>query len=147
MCIRDRIECALGAKLLKRLDQMNREKRARALYFMDTLHPYDALEFHRVDSDRHNYHLLVARVTNGKRDEIMKSMAYDKQIQCVVQYYPLNRYPFYQRLGFAEADCPNADLFFDNMISFPFHHWMSDQDFEYMLQSTREVLEQHCGPA
>lgn len=136
------VECALGAKLLERLDQMNLEKRSRALYFIDSLQQYDALEFHRVDSNRHNYHLLVARVTNGKRDEMMKLMAYEKRIQCVVQYYPLNRYPLYQKLGFSEADCPNTDLFFDNMISFPFHHWMSNQDFEYMLQSTREVLEQ-----
>lgn len=136
------VECALGAKLLDRLDQMNQGKRTRALYFMDALHQCDVLDFHRVDSDRHNYHLLVARVTNGRRDDIMKLMAYEKKIQCVVQYYPLNRYPFYQKLGFGEADCPNTDLFFDNMISFPFHHWMSDQDFEYMLQSTREVLEQ-----
>ena len=136
------VECALGAKLLDRIDQMNREKRTRALYFIDTLRQYDALEFHRVDSRRHNYHLLVARVTNGRRDDIMKLMAYEKKIQCVVQYYPLNRYPLYQRLGFGEADCPNTDLFFDNMISFPFHHWMSDQDFEYMLQSTWAVLEQ-----
>jgi dTDP-4-amino-4,6-dideoxygalactose transaminase len=136
------VECALGAKLLERLDQMNLGKRARALYFIDALRQYDVLEFHREDSERHNYHLLVARVTNGRRDGIMKFMAYEKKIQCVVQYYPLNRYPFYQKLGFGEADCPNTDLFFDNMISFPFHHWMSDQDFEYMLQSTREVLEQ-----
>jgi perosamine synthetase len=136
------VESALGAKLLDRIDQINQEKRARALYFIDALKRYDTLEFHRVDSDRHNYHLLVARVTNGKRDEIMKYMAYEKGIQCVVQYCPLNRYPLYRKMGFGEADCPNTDLFFDNMISFPFHHWMSDQDFEYMLQSTHEVLEQ-----
>jgi len=136
------VECALGIKLLERVDQINLEKRTRALYFMDALRKYTVLEFHRVDSDRHNYHLLVARVTNGRREEIMKYMAYVKKIQCVVQYYPLNRYPFYQKLGLGEADCPNADIFFDNMISFPFHHWMSDQDFEYMLHSLREILEE-----
>ena len=134
------IECALGAKLLDRIDQMNREKRTRALYFIDALRQYDALEFHRVDSDRHNYHLLVARVIDGKRDDIMKYLAFERGIQCVVQYYPLNRYPLYQKLGFGDADCPNTDLFFDNMISFPFHHWMSDQDFEYMLQSTKKAM-------
>ena len=137
------VECALGAKLLDRLDQMNREKRDRALYFIDTLKQYDFMEFHRVDSERHNYHLLVTRVSNGKRDDIMKFMAYEKGIQCVVQYYPLNRYPLYQKLGFGEAVCPNTDLFFDNMISFPFHHWMSEQDFEYMLQSTIEASSQY----
>lgn len=138
------VECALGIKLLDRIDQMNREKRTRALYFIDTLQQYNTLEFHRVDSDRHNYHLLVARVTNGRRDEIMNFMANEKGIQCVVQYYPLNRYPLYQKLGFGEANCPNADKFFDNMISFPFHHWMSDEDFEYLLRSIREGLEKFC---
>ena len=136
------VECALGAKLLDRIDRINQEKRTRALRFIDALKEYDALEFLRVDSDRHNYHLLVARVTSGKRDEIMKFMAYKKGIQCVVQYCPLNRYPLYQKLGFGRAECPNAELFFDNMISFPFQHWMSDQDFEYMLLSTREALDQ-----
>ena len=136
------VECALGAKLLDRIDVINAEKRSRALRFIEALSKFDTLEFHREDSPRHNYHLLAARVKNGKRDEIMNAMAYDKGIQCVVQYYPLNRYPLYQKLGFGKAVCPNTDVFFDNMISFPFHHWMSDSDFAYMLKSTREVLEQ-----
>ena len=135
------VECAVGAKLLDRIDRINSEKRSRALYFIDRLKKYDALEFHREDSPRHNYHLLAARVTNGKRDEIMKGLAYEKGIQCVVQYYPLNRYPFYQKLGFGDANCPNTDRFFDNMISFPFHHWLSDGELEYIIKSSKEVLD------
>lgn len=134
------VECALGAKLLDRIDEMNAQKRERAVKFIDALKEFDDLIFHRVEDDRHNYHLLVAYVKNSKRDEIMKKLVYDKKIKCVVQYYPLNRYPLYQKLGFGEANCPNADEFFDNMISFPFQHWMSDEDFDYMLQSTKEVL-------
>lgn len=134
------VECALGAKLLDRIDEMNAQKRERAVKFIDALKEFDDLIFHRVEDDRHNYHLLVAYVKNSKRDEIMKKLVYDKKIKCVVQYYPLNRYPFYQKLGFGEANCPNADEFFDNMISFPFQHWMSDEDFDYMLQSAKEVL-------
>jgi dTDP-4-amino-4,6-dideoxygalactose transaminase len=72
----------------------------------------------------------------------MQKISEDKQIQCVVQYYPLNRYDMYKKLGFGEADCPNADSLFDNMVSFPFHHMMSDEDFDYMLKSTKEVLEE-----
>jgi perosamine synthetase len=136
------VECALGSKLLDRLDEMNAQKRVRAIEFIDALSEFIELEFHRVDDTKHNYHLLVAYVKNGKRDEIMKRLVYDKKIKCVVQYYPLNRYPLYQKLGFGEADCPNADMFFDNMISFPFQHWMSDEDFAYMLESTKQVMEE-----
>ena len=67
-------------------------------------------------------------------------MAQEKGIQCVVQYYPLNRYELFRKAGFGDAICPNADLFFDNMVSFPFHHWMSDQDLEFMLDATKSIL-------
>ena len=134
------IECALGIKLLDRLDELNSQKRKRAIYFIDALKDYPELEFHRADTTRHNYHLLAARMANVKRDKFIRKMAYEKGIQCVVQYYPLNRYPLYQKLGYDNADCPNTDNFFDNMISFPFHHWMSDGEFEYMLQSTKDIL-------
>ena len=136
------VECALGAKLLDRIDRINDEKRARALRFMDGLADFPELEFHRVETRRHNYHLLAARMTTGpeKRDAFMRAMFNDKGVKCVVQYIPLNRYDYYRRLGMGEAQCPNADAFFDSMISFPFQHWMSEEDFRYMLKSTREVL-------
>ncbi|MBQ7585144.1 MAG: DegT/DnrJ/EryC1/StrS family aminotransferase [Desulfovibrionaceae bacterium] len=138
------IECALGAKMLERIDKINSEKRTRALKFMDELRDFPELEFHRVEDARHNYHLLVARMLKGEeaRDRFMQKIYNDYGIKCVVQYIPLNRYDFYRKLGFGRANCPNADTFFDTMISFPFQHWLSEEDFAYMLDSTRKVLSQ-----
>lgn len=135
------VECALGVKLLDRIDVINRKKNNQALKWIDSFCEFSELEFHKVDSTRHNYHLLAARFLNGQRDNFIRKMAQDKKIQCVVQYYPLNRYPLYQKAGFGEAECPNADEFFDNMVSFPFHHWLSGEDLNYLQASTREVLE------
>ena len=134
------VECALGIALIDRIDAINREKRLRALEFIDGMKVFPELEFHRVDSLRHNYHLLAARLTNGRRDEFIRKMAMEKRIQCVVQYYPLNRYDFYRKLEMGFADCPNTNIFYDNMVSFPFHHWMSEDDLRYMADSTRDVL-------
>ncbi|MBT6718822.1 MAG: DegT/DnrJ/EryC1/StrS family aminotransferase [Nitrospina sp.] len=136
------VECALGAKLLDRIDVINQEKRDRAIMFIDALSDFPELEFHQVASSRHNYHLLVAKLNNGKRDEFIRKMAHDKKIQCVVQYYPLNRYPLYQKAGFGHANCPQADDFFDNMISFPFHHRLTNDELDYILQSTKDVLKE-----
>jgi len=135
------VECALGIELLSRIDEINARKRERAIYFIDELKDYPLLQFHRVDDRKHNYHLLVAEVANNKRDEFIRKMAFEKGIQCIVQYYPLNRYDFYKKLGFGESNCPAADAFFDNMVSFPFHHSLSDDDFEYMLKATKDVIE------
>jgi perosamine synthetase len=136
------VECALGAKQLERIDIINAEKRARALRFIDALADYPELEFHRVDSTRHNYHLLPARMvdTVERRDDFIRRMFNEKGVKCVVQYYPLNRYPFYQRLGLGEANCPNADLFYDHMISFPFQHNLKDSEFDHMLKATKDIL-------
>lgn len=136
------IECALGIQLLKRLDKINEEKRARAIKFIDALEEFPDLEFQREDSPRHNYHLLVARLSNGKRDNFIRKMAQEKDVQCVVQYYPLNRYDFYKKLGFDQAQCPQTDKFFDSMVSFPFHQWLSDQEIDYMIDAIKTVCEE-----
>ena len=135
------VECALGIKLLERIDTINAEKRARAIRFIDGLKDFPELELLREDSPRHNYHLLAGCLKNGRRDDFMHIMAEEKGIKCVVQYIPLNRYDFYRKIGLGQANCPNADSFFDTQVSFPFQHWMSEEDFEYMLAATREVLE------
>jgi len=132
------VECALGSKLLDRVEQMNAEKRQRAMQFIDAVDEFTELEFHREDTERHNYHLLVARMTSGKRDSFIIRMA-EEGVQCVVQYYPLNRYDLYKKSGCGEENCPKTDQFFDNMISFPFHHMMSKKSFEEMITITRMV--------
>jgi dTDP-4-amino-4,6-dideoxygalactose transaminase len=134
------VECALGVKLLDRIDKINNQKRERAIYFIDEVNKIsNLLKFHRVDNKMHNYHLLVAEVKNNKRDIFMQKMA-ESGVQCVVQYYPLHRYDLYKKLGFDKADCLNSEEFFDNMVSFPFHHMMSEEDFESMLEITKKVL-------
>ena len=134
------VECALGSKLLKRVDKMNLLKRKRAFYFIDKLKSYQNLNFHREKTNRHNYHLLAAYDSGGKRDKFISEMASIEKIQCIVQYLPLNRYPLYKKLGFGKSVCPNADYFFDNMISFPFQSTLTDNQFEILLDSTIKVL-------
>ncbi len=133
-------QSALGSILLKRIKKINEKKRKRAIYFIDKLKNFENIRFHRVDTNRHNYHLLVALDHGGKRDNFISMMSSEKKIQCAVQYYPLNRYPLYKKLGFGKADCPNANYFFDNMISFPFQQTISDNQFEYLLESSIKTL-------
>lgn len=135
------VECALGTKLLKRIDAINEQKRKRAIYFIDSLNKYSEIVFHREETNRHNYHLLTARFLNNKRDKFIKNMAL-KGIQCVVQYYPLYRYDLYKKAGLSKANCPNTDLFFDNMISFPFHHMLSEDEFDFMLETAKKCLDE-----
>lgn len=134
-------QCALGSSLLDRVMEINKKKRQRALYFIDELKNFDILKFHRVETEQHNYHLLAAYFNNTSlRDKFFHLMAHEESIQCAVQYLPLNRYDFYKKLGYGEANCPNSDFFFDHMVSFPFHHRLTDNEIDQILSSTKKIL-------
>ncbi len=140
-CCLGEVSCALGTQLLDRVDEMNAQKRARALAVIDALADCPELVFHREASLRHSYYLLAAHVQGGLRDRFIRRMAEHHGIQCVVQYYPLNRYPFYRDLGFGEAVVPSTDAFFDNMVSLPFSHLLTDVQIEQIIAATRETVE------
>ena len=140
-CCLGEVSCALGTQLLDRVDEMNAQRRARALAVIDALADCPELVFHREASLRHSYYLLAAHVQGGLRDRFIRRMAEHHGIQCVVQYYPLNRYPLYRDLGFGEAVVPSTDAFFDNMVSLPFSHLLTDVQIKQIIAATRETVE------
>ena len=143
-------QCALGAKVLERLDEMNALRIKRANRFMMAVNEFSELSFQKVSPHhKHVYHLLSAKYDGREfgrtNHDFIKMMAYKFGIKVVVQYYPLYRYPLFKKKGFGNADCPNTDEFYDNMVSFPFHHWMSNEQFDYMLDSTIKTLKKLRG--
>jgi dTDP-4-amino-4,6-dideoxygalactose transaminase len=138
-------QCALASAILKRLDSMNEKRIMRAEYFKKELENFPELTFQKVKKGyKHVYHLLSAKYDGKKfkktNDDLIGILFYEYHIKAIVQYYPLYRYPLFQKMGFGKANCPNTDEFYDNMISFPFHHWLSDEEFEYTLDCTKKAL-------
>ena len=139
------VQCALGSKLLERLDAISEKRRSRAQRFLAALSDFPELSFQKTPAGQdHVYHLLTAKYDGrafGKtRDDFMELMAFTHKVQVIVQYYPLYRYPLFIRAGFGKADCPHTDDFYDNMVSFPFHHWLSEENVDYMIKAARSTL-------
>jgi dTDP-4-amino-4,6-dideoxygalactose transaminase len=144
------VQCALGAKILERLDAMNDLRIKRANYFKKALAEFPELSFQKVSAaHKHVYHLLSARYDGkpfGKtRNDLIKIMAFQYRIKVIVQYYPLYRYPLFKKMGFGNAACPHTEDFFYNMVSFPFHYGMSEADFSYLVDRTIKTLKELRG--
>ena len=144
-CITE-VQCALGDMLFDRLDDLNNERIRRANKFKDFLQEFEELNFQNDTKypNKHVYHLLSARYDGKKynktNDDLIDLLFNKYKVKTVVQYCPLNRYPLFEKIGFGDANCPNSDEFFDNMISFPFQVWMSEDDFDYMIESVKNAL-------
>jgi dTDP-4-amino-4,6-dideoxygalactose transaminase len=61
--------------------------------------------------------------------------------QSIVQYYPLYRYPLFQKMGFGHHDCPVLESWWDNSFSFPWYCGMTDETIGYMVNSTKAAID------
>ncbi len=141
------VQCAAGSVMIKKIDKMNNERIKRAKYFIKKLNKLsENLIFNsNFENKRNVYHLLPALVNpNGTidRDSLIKKLSFKFGIQCVTQYYPLYKYDLFKKKGFAKHKCPNTDYYFDNMISFPFHLWMSMHDLDYIIASIKKIFQE-----
>tara|TARA_B110000977_G_scaffold150522_1_gene190866 strand:- start:8616 stop:9785 length:1170 start_codon:yes stop_codon:yes gene_type:complete len=137
------IQCAAGHLLLKRVDKLNKNRILRAKKFIEIFEG----KIFSFNSDftkkRHVYHLLSAFVHPTKKINNHKiiNLLYEKyKIKCAVQYYPLYRYSLFKKMKIPKQKCPNTEKFFNNMISFPFHVWMKEKDFDYLIKSLKSVI-------
>ncbi len=136
---------AVGRLLLKRIDQINDQRRLQASRFTKALADYPELVFQHVPDDcEHVYHLLPARYdgANGKtRDDLIQVMSTEYNLKAIVQYWPLNRSELFTAFGFSDANVPETDRYFDNMIGFPWWSDMSDTLLDDMIERTKLSLD------
>ena len=137
---------AVGRLLVQRVDRVNAQRRQQAERFMGALADCTQLSFQAVpDGCEHVYHLMSARydpAAGGKsRDELLALLDDRFQLKCIVQYWPLNRSELFRNAGFGDANIPESDRFFDNMISFPWWSDMPEDVLDDMAQRTRTAIE------
>ena len=139
--------CAVGRLLLKRLDAINAQRQYQARRFISALGAYPELSFQRLpEGCEHVYHLMPARYDGeayGKtRDDLVETLFEQYNLKCLVQYWPLNRTDLFRKFGWADADVPETDRYFDNMLGFPWWSDMPDEVIDDIAERTRLALEE-----
>ena len=137
---------AVGRLLLKRLDDINQQRREQAARFLGHFANYPELNFQSLAADHeHVYHLMVARYDGqeyGKTRDDLISRLYDTyRLKTGVCYWPLNRTELFCNFGFERAEVPEADRFFDNMLNFPWRSQMGDEVIDDMAVRVCSALD------
>jgi len=139
-------QCALGSQLLKTLDQANDTLIAQAAKLRAAFADVPELSLVKIPPGyRHVFHQFVMHFDGsafGKtRNDLLDFLTTEAGIRAIVQYYPLYRYPLFQKLGAGEQDCPVLEGWWDNSFSLPWWIGMPDETLEYLVRSVKAGIE------
>lgn len=126
-------QCALGISQMKKLDRfIGRRLEIAAKYDAAFAGIEGVITPEQADECKNSYHLYVIQLTNIPRNE-----AYNKCISSGlgvnVHYIPVYKHPYYQRNGYADVCCPNAEELYSRLISLPMYPSLTDEELEYVI--------------
>lgn len=139
------IQACSGFYLLDRLNFLNKKRNLRAKKIINSLKEFKFIKFQKIEANNYSsYHLLPAffetKNTNFTRNKFIDLMSKKYGIQVIIQYHPLDKYHFFKKKYKSNLKLKNTYNFYNNMFSLPFHVWMSEKKFDYMISSCRNIL-------
>ena len=138
-------QCACGIAELKRLEKTNDTLIAQAEKIKAAMADTPEISFAKVpDGYRHVFHQFVMHFDGTKigrdRNDLVDILVNEYKIRVIVQYYPLFRYPLFQKLGAGEQDCPVLEACWDNSFSFPWWSGIPDETIDYLTTSLKAAI-------
>ncbi|MBI96859.1 hypothetical protein CL656_06925 [bacterium] len=134
-------QAIVGSYLLSKIDEIISIRKKKWNYARNLLSNQPNLLLQEIpENSTSSYHLLPIRINIDISliDEVFDKMK-SFGIQCAKQYQPLYRYNLFDESASDETYnkklLKNTDLFYDQMISLPFHESLSINDIEYMINS------------
>jgi perosamine synthetase len=144
------IACALGLSQLKELDvNLARRREIAARYSAAFRDPHGV----QVPGVRPNvnpaWHLYPIRVKlerlNADRGHVFRALRAEN-VGVNVHYIPVHLHPYYRdRFGYRGGEYPVAEAAYEQLISLPMFHGMTDGDVQDVITAVEKVLNHYCA--
>lgn len=91
--------------------------------------------------DCHVFHQYTLKITNGKRDDLVKHLQ-SKDIPCGVYYpIPLHKQKAYEDERYNEADFPVTNQLVKDVISLPMHTELDQEQIDFITKTVIDFLD------
>ncbi|GLB50739.1 DegT/DnrJ/EryC1/StrS family aminotransferase [Neptunitalea lumnitzerae] len=138
----DALQAAVLRAKLPNLDAYNNSRKASAAKYTAALEGVDGVvtPVQYGDESSHVYHQYTLRITNGKRDGLVKFLG-EHQIPCGVYYpIPLHSQKAYTDARYNEADFTVTNQLSKEVISLPMHTELDDEQITFITDKIKEFL-------
>ncbi len=134
------ISCALGSSQLDKLDDFIAARRRIARRYDEAFQGIDGLQIPvQVEGCESGWHLYMIQVTKKPRKEVFEQLR-SAGIGVNVHYIPVYQHPYYQKNGYADCHCPNAEQFYSRAISLPIFPTLTEEQQEYVIEKVLEFV-------
>jgi len=138
------IQCALGISQMKKIDWFISRRKEIVAKYNNAFTNLDGviLQKNADFSDTVN-HLYVLKLNLPKlkadRKKIYEAFIAEN-IGVHVHYIPVYWHPYYQKLGYKKGLCPNAEDFYNSMLTVPLFPAMSDNDVNDVINGFYKII-------
>lgn len=132
------IQCALGISQMKRLDEFVEKRRVLVERYNQAFQNVEGITIPFMEKDcNSSWHLYVIQVENRKEvfDKLRKA-----GIGVNVHYIPVYKHPYYQKNGYDNVVCENAEKLYEHMISLPLYPDLTEDEQDYVIERMKEAV-------
>ncbi|MFT6910662.1 MAG: UDP-4-amino-4,6-dideoxy-N-acetyl-beta-L-altrosamine transaminase [Oleiphilaceae bacterium] len=134
------LHAALGLSQLSKLDTFILRRTELALTYQKKLIELPLKLPVFPDYAKSAWHLYMVELTHHNRKAVFTEL-HAKGIGVNVHYIPIHLHPYYQKLGFKQADFPIAENFYENALTLPLFPSLSDEQQNIVIDVLHEVLQ------
>jgi len=141
------IQAALGISQLKKSDKFLQLRRDYAKLYTEAFKSVDEVVVpYQLDGTDSSWHLYILKLKterlNCDRKKIFEELK-ERRIGVNVHYIPVYYHPFYRKLGYKKGLCPNAEDFYERIITLPLFPKMEKEDILYVISNVKDVIQKH----
>lgn len=136
------IQCALGLSQLNKLPKFIQRRYEIAQYYDKAFENTIVKPLYNFDG-KSSYHLYVVQVDftklNISKEELFNKLR-EMSIGIQLHYIPINKQPFYQKLGYGAEVTPRMDRYYEECFSLPMYPLLNEEEQDYVIQTLFKVL-------
>ncbi|MCG3727043.1 UDP-4-amino-4,6-dideoxy-N-acetyl-beta-L-altrosamine transaminase [Vibrio cincinnatiensis] len=137
------LQAALGVTQMMRLEQFITSRHRLAERYYQRLKDLPITLPYQLENTYSGLHLFVIRLQLDKIDLTHKQVfdaLRENGIGVNLHYIPVHTQPYYENMGFAKGDFPNAEQYYQEAISLPMFHAMSDEQQDEVMRVLSSLL-------
>ncbi|MBL4942733.1 MAG: UDP-4-amino-4,6-dideoxy-N-acetyl-beta-L-altrosamine transaminase [Colwellia sp.] len=135
------LQAALGLSQLTRLDEFIEKRNALAKHY-DEAFANNEISPLTPDNDQlsayHLYLILLPETDVETHKQAVISLR-EQGICAHVHYIPVHLQPYYQQFGFKLGDFPNAEQYYQRVISLPLYPNLSSTDQDHIIEQVKKI--------